>query len=153
MSVGLELSVLGEEVISRKLLRWQHALDDARPAFARIMRILDAQALEQFATEGAAGGERWAPLAPSTLARKPAGKSILENSGRLLNSMVEGGVSGGGDAVRFLGRQEMRWGTAVPYASFHQHGTSRMPRRRVVQLPELVRRRAVRELQRALVEG
>lgn len=152
MSVGLELNVLGEEVISRRLLRFSENVQDARPAFGRMMRLFEAAALEQFATEGAAGGEPWAPLAESTLKYKPPGKGILEYSGRLLNSLVEGGVAGGGDSVRFLGRQEMRWGTSVPYAAFHQHGTSRMPRRRVVQLPEIVKRRAVRELQRVLVE-
>lgn len=151
MGLDLHVSVLGEDVVSRTLLRFADSVEDARPAFGAIMRIFEAAALRQFASEGAAGGEPWAPLAPSTLARKPAGKGILENSGRLLNSLVAGGSGGAGDSLRFLGRQEMRWGTSVPYAAFHQHGTSRMPRRRVVKLPEPVKRAAVRELQRAVV--
>lgn len=152
MAVGLELNVLGDEVIGRKLLRFAEGVEDARPAFGRMMRMFEAAALAQFQTEGRAGGEKWPPLAESTLRSKPSGLSILERSGRMLNSLVEGGVASSGDAVRFVGRQEMRWGTKVPYAAFHQKGTSRMPRRRVVALPELVKRRAVRELQRALVE-
>jgi phage gpG-like protein len=153
MALDLHLSVFGEEIVSRTLLRFADNVEDARPAFSRIMRLLEEAAREQFATEGSAGGEPWAPLAESTLRSKPPGKGILENSGRLLNSLVAGGVAGSGDAVRFLGTQELRWGTNVEYAAFHQHGTSRMPRRRVVKLPELVKRQAVRELQKVAMRG
>jgi phage gpG-like protein len=153
MALGLHVSVLGEEIVSRDLLRFASNIEDARPAFSRIARLFEEAAREQFATEGSAGGEPWAPLAESTLRSKPPGKGILENSGRLLNSLVFGGVAGAGDAVRFLGAQEMRWGTNVPYAAFHQHGTSRMPQRRVVKLPDLVKRQAVRELQRVAMQG
>jgi phage gpG-like protein len=49
---------------------------------------------------------------------------------------------------------ELVFGTRVPYAIFHQTGTSRgLPRRRPIELTEQTRRECVKILQRWLVEG
>ena len=48
---------------------------------------------------------------------------------------------------------EMVFGTSDPKAVLHQHGTSRMPRRRPVELRDRDRRDAALTLQRFLVTG
>lgn len=111
--------------------------------------MLERATLERFATEGAYGGEKWAPLAPSTLARKDPGKGILVDSGRLRASLTQETAP---DSIRALLPQSLHWGSSVPYGVFHQKGTSRMPQRRVVKLPQPVKRAIVKELQRAMVE-
>jgi phage gpG-like protein len=148
VAVGFDVSVLGEDVISRTMLRFEKAAEDARPAFRTIAHLLERAALQRFESEGAYGGEKWAPLAPSTVARKGAGKGILVDSGRLRASLTQETAA---DSIRVLLPQEMRWGSTVPYGKFHQSGTSRMPQRRVVKLPEQVKRAIVRELQRSMV--
>lgn len=152
MGPGLDftLEVLGEEVVSRRLLRFEGNVKDARPAFRRIAPLLEAATLRRFESEGAYGGEKWAPLAASTLARKPAGQGILVASGRLRASLTQETAA---DGIRQMTPQSFRWGSSVPYGRFHQAGTSRMPQRRVVKFPESVKRAVVRELQKAMVEG
>jgi phage gpG-like protein len=148
--VGLDLTleVFGEEIVSRRLLRFSKGAEDGRPAFRKIAALIEAATLRRFESEGAFGGEKWAPLAESTLRGKDASKGILVDSGRLRASLTQETAS---DAIRHIGPHEMHWGSSVPYGKFHQSGTSRMPRRRPVKLPESVKRAMVRELQRELV--
>lgn len=138
----LQLEVLGEEIISRRLLRFAHRVQDARPAFRKIAVMLDQAKERQFATEGAYGGEKWAPLADSTLRSKPSGLPILVRTGALKGSFK---------ARRVL-PQVLEWGSDVPYGVYHMHGTSRMPARPPLKLPEGLKRSIVRELQRTIIE-
>lgn len=147
--LDLQIEVLGEDVVSRRLLRFSEHVEDARPAFRKIAAMLEAAALKRFESEGAFGGEPWAPLAESTLRGKDGSKGILVDSGRLRASLTQETAP---DAIRVLLPQSMQWGSSVEYGKFHQSGTGRMPRRRVVKLPEAVKRAIVRELQRTLVE-
>jgi phage gpG-like protein len=38
--------------------------------------------------------------------------------------------------VNRISRHSARFGTGIPYAKFHQEGTSRMPKRQLVFIPE-----------------
>ena len=82
-----------------------------------------ARALERtFEAEGRP--QRWAPLAPSTLRRKPPGLKILQRTGRLrrsLNLAIEG--------------RSIVASTSVPYAPAHQFG---VPSRRLPARPFLL---------------
>lgn len=138
----LQIEVFGEKIVSRRLLRFAHAAQDARPAFSKIAVLLGAAWNEQFATEGAFGGERWAPLAESTLRSKPGGLPILVRTGRL---------KGSAHTKRLL-PQMLEWGSDVEYGRFHMTGTSRMPARPPIKLPERIKRAATREIQRNLVQ-
>lgn len=70
------------------------------------------------------GGERWAPLAASTIKRK-GHSMILVDTGRLrrsisfktIRSMIDGYI--------------VDIGTNVPYARYHQHGGKNLPKRPV----------------------
>lgn len=107
-----------------------------------------------------AGDGTWAPTALRgrvvrlNLARRPRARfmvstGILIRTGRLFSSMFEGGgdhleefvTAGSGDVVV---------GTSVPYAVFHQFGTSRMPARPIFVPPDVA---TVNEMTRVLEQG
>lgn len=84
-----------------------------------------------FESESTPGGEKWPPLAPSTVRRKGHDVILLE-TGRLKSSLVAGGA----DAVREVSHRGLLFGTQVEYASIHQNGTSRIPQREHVGMNE-----------------
>lgn len=102
-----------------------------------ILMLIGNQVRDQTVTRIAAtgldpSGKPWAPLASSTMASKRPGSRIMVDSGRLLSSITMDVV---GD--------EARLSTPVPYALYHQEGTSRMPARPIfglegAQLQEVV---------------
>uniref|UniRef100_UPI0019673F73 phage virion morphogenesis protein n=1 Tax=Helicobacter suis TaxID=104628 RepID=UPI0019673F73 len=63
--------------------------------------------------------QAWKPLKAKTLKYKPRNKPILERSG-LMRSAVRVDIEGNSISAR----------VNVPYAPYHQHGTSKMPQRR-----------------------
>lgn len=105
----------------RSLTAFQLALADQSPALAEIADDFREMITEQFASEGRAGGEPWAPLAPSTLRRgRPPGSSILVSSGTLLRSLRDAGAVG---HLEESDGQTLTIGSSLPYALFHQTGT------------------------------
>lgn len=149
MPISVDLSVHGDVQVSRRIVRFSEHAADARPAWRQIIRDLEGIEARQFASEGRYGSGGWEPLAESTLARKHGGR-ILVDTGALLRSLTERAAPG---AIREIHPDWMQFGTGVPYAGFHQHGTKRMPARKPVELPESDRRRVVKSLQRFLMTG
>lgn len=101
---------------------------DWRPAWPEIEQVFYRIELEQFNTEGARGGERWAPLTANYGKWKEAhfpGQPILVRTGRLRRSLS---VLGTGDSIREREAQSLTLGTRVPYAGFHQYGSGRRRR-------------------------
>lgn len=147
----LELDVFGDTQLSRDLLRFGERAADASPAFRQIADDLRDIERRQFASEGGFASAGWDPLAPSTIARK----ALLGLDPRILRATgaLEASLTNRGDDahVEMIGTQELIFGTDVDYAKFHQKGTSRMPRRRPIELRETDRRDIVRTLQRHLV--
>lgn len=102
---------------------------------------------ESFSTETASNGEAWAPLAESTIRRK-GHDQILFETGDLMESLIHVGGAGNISEVDSHGSI---YGTSVPYAIFHDQGTSRIPARppvgvsedRVDQLAEMVAQRTI----------
>jgi len=124
----------------------------ARGLQLRLSTVLLSKVQQDFLAKarGGAGadGTRWAPLAPSTLARRrqgPAGRrkkkggkrpppgpvEILRDTSRLLRSLTPGvdGRPVGPDQVVQTPPGRVIVGTNVKYAKWHQEGTSRMPAR------------------------
>jgi phage gpG-like protein len=151
--VRLDLDVFGDKQVARELLRFGDRAADVRPAWNAIIGRLERLEAEQFDSQGGRGSGGWAPLAPATVAekaRRGLDPRILHATGRLRASLT----GRGGDAIRESHPDEMRFGTSVPYARFHQQGTSRMPRRREIELRELDRHMIfVQTVQRFLVTG
>jgi phage gpG-like protein len=135
------MEVLGRPIVKRRLLRFAAHMQDASLAFGRIAKMLDFAVQRQFDTEGAYGGEPWAPLADSTLRSKPAGLKILVRTGKLKGSF----------RTRKVLPDLLEWGSDVAYGVYHMKGTSRMPARPPVKLPEKLKIAIVKELQREIV--
>ncbi len=110
--------------LGEKVRDWTEAWPKVSSA---IQRILD----EQFASEGARGpAGPWPELKERYARRKlrayPGG-NLLEASGRLRRSLV----SGTDDTLEEFAPRQMRSGTTVPYALYHQTGTKKMPPRKI----------------------
>jgi phage gpG-like protein len=129
---------------------------DANPMlamFGRIRQTLDAptrdgagegamQAVHIYAgamrrrfNDAAAGNGEWAALKPATIARKKRltawPERILYLTGRLYSSLVPDEP----DNVFDVMSDRIRYGTATPYAGYHQQGGGRLPRRSILIPP------------------
>jgi phage gpG-like protein len=151
----LELSVFGDQQLNRELLRFAGRAVDARPLWDQIILDLRQLEAEQFEQQGGRASGGWQKLADSTIARKAAkGREdparILVDSGALEKSLTE---THGDDAIRVSEHDEMRFGTSLPYAEYHQLGHG-VPRRRFLELTETDRHMTfVQRAQRYLVTG
>jgi phage gpG-like protein len=149
--VRLVIDTLGEQAVARDLLRFGHNAADVRPAMVQVLDLLRRAERRQFDSQGAYGSEGWPPLASSTVERKRReglDPRILHATRRLRDSLTE---AGHGEQIAIARHDGLDFGTTVEYARYHQHGTSRAPQRRVVQLPESDRREVVRIVQRHVV--
>lgn len=147
----LDVEIFGERQVSRELLRFGDRIEDARPAFRRIVEHLMDVEQRQFDTQGQYASGRWAPLKEETIrAKVNRGEDprILRATEALMHSLTQRGAAG---QKLIITPTEMVFGTTVPYAKFHQTGTSRMPQRRPVEHTERDRRELVRILQRHIV--
>ena len=87
-----------------------------------IRRLIQAEVVENFVTESEQGSP-WPPLSPYTLARKQGPQKLIE-SYRLYLSLT-GETT---DTIWRVGRNELLWGSEVPYAGVHQEGDFGPPR-------------------------
>lgn len=144
----LELEVLGEQLVNRQLVRFGEHAGDARPALRSIASFMRLTELQRFDRQGPG----WARLKPATVERKVrAGLDprILRATEEMRQSLVGRGTG----HVEEVTAASLRFGTTVPYAKFHQTGTSRMPQRRVVDFTEAQKREITKRLQRWIVTG
>jgi phage gpG-like protein len=88
---------------------------------------------KQFATEGAYGGEKWAPLAARTKRWRAqnhrTGMPVLQFTRELWGSLVKRSSPLG---YRVATDESLLMGSSVRYADEHQLGTARMPARKIV---------------------
>ncbi len=121
---------LNSDALDRSLAEFQASLTDESVALKTIADDLREMFARQFASEGAAGGTPWAPLATSTLGKRRRG-GILVATGALRGSLVEEGAP---DHVEKSDGLQLLFGTDLPYAGFHQTGTRRMPARPILAI-------------------
>ena len=106
---------------------------------------------ELFATEGDTAVPPWAPLAPSTVAKKMRMGLPLEpmiETGALLESLLDkdgaSRVNQGRSTLGTFTQKTFTWGTDVSYAAYHQEGPEHnphLPVRNVINVtPALVMR-------------
>lgn len=151
--VRIELNVLGETQINRRLMRWSVRAADFAPVFEGILEFLERVEEAEFESEGAYAGSPWAQLAASTVvAKERAGLDprILHATLALRNSLTK---SDDPEAIRIATPSMMVFGTTVPYGKYHQSGTSRMPRRRPVDLTEKNKAAIIRAMQFWITRG
>lgn len=100
---------------------------DLSPPLQGFANYLKEETEKQFEQEKDPEGDRWADLAPSTLAQKRRlgyPDKILTRTGKMRKS-VRVAVSG----------RNLIFAIASPYAIFHQEGTKKMPQRKILGLP------------------
>lgn len=108
-------------------------LRDLRPAWRSVLLYLRRATTAQFDSKGGRSGDDWAPLSPAYAARKARiypGMPILRASDRMFRSLVDQSS----DSIAELEPREMTYGTRAPYARYHQKGTPKMPRRRILAI-------------------
>lgn len=131
----LQFRVDGDVQLARGFSRFADDVKDLSDAFREIAKDFHEGEQKQFETKGAYGVGGWQALAPTTIERKERGgypMDILVRSGKLKRTLT-GKTVGSIEEVRPL---ELRVGTEVPYAIFHQRSTRHMPARPVIKLPE-----------------
>lgn len=149
----VSLDFIGEDLVAAEIVGYGVRAQDLRPAFRRSLRVIHDAVDRQFSSQGAYGSGGWRPLAPSTVAEKAAkglDPRIMHRSYALRDSLL------GKNAYRIqrVNRQSLVYGTHVDYAVYHQRGTSKMPRRRLVQLTNSDRRLIVRSIyERVMAEA
>lgn len=145
MQVDVEVDARHASALVHKLVR---RLDDDRPQLVGLVDTLIRAQQDRFAGRG---GARWRKLAASTVrehARHGRGPQPLVLTGRLMRSLTRRGAAEQQITVR---PGELRFGTRVWYAQFHQKGKG-VPRRTVVGATRTVRARLVEELRRLLFD-
>ena len=104
----------------------KHRVTDLRPAFRNIADNFNQ--VEKEAFEQGGRKRKWRALSPAYAAwkaKKYPGRPILVRTGDLRDSLA-GQTS---NSVRKIKRKEMEMGTKLDYASYHDTGTSNMPKR------------------------
>lgn len=152
MPMHMGLSVFGEQLVSREILRTGERVADPVPLWESLFTDLALVEEEQFDSEGSFSGG-WAPLADSTVQAKAlAGLDprILHATLDLRKSLTE--VGGPGN-IHIAEPSFMVFGSNVTYGKYHQKGTATMPRRRPVEVPMSMRSRMMKKLQRFIMKG
>lgn len=134
-AVKIQMKVLGETQINRRMLRWAARASDNAPAFEEIMTYLEGVEEKQFDSEGASSGNPWAPLKEATRTYKEQHNldpRILHATLALRRSLVEHSDE---EAIRIITPTMMVFGTTVPYGIIHQKHFD--PIRRPIDLTEV----------------
>lgn len=145
-STLLSFEVLGEAQIKEVFEGTQERLEDFSPALERIAVHFYAHMASVFETGGMATASGFAPLSRrygAWKARHYPGKPILTRKGELARSLTRKGARGNihrvtKDTLTVGTRLRVRSGRWV-LGTLHQGGTDKMPRRRIIDLPDYVK--------------
>lgn len=150
MAFRIRFAFYGDVQLDRTIQRSLDAVDDASPAWEVLADSFGRAERRQFASEGAYGSGGWAPLSPRYArwkARAYPGQPILVRTGELRESLTRRPFG-----VEVIRPRFAIFGSDVDYGRFHQRGDG-LPQRRPVELPESLRRRWVKIIQRFIVTG
>lgn len=129
---AIHYDVGGVAEVEHVLLGIRDRALNAAPVLSVILEDMKRLEAELFDTEGR--GE-WPALSATTLeqkARKGFSPKILQATGDLMGSLTGDGPG----SVSRVTEEEVVLGTTIPYATFHEHGTARMPARPPVDVRE-----------------
>lgn len=103
------------------------------PIFIVAKKRIEASNVANFTANGLPAGG-WAPLDPQYAAFKAAkfpGRPTLVGNGRLFRS-----VASMTNSISSISPTKAEFGTNVEYAKFHQYGTRKMPKRKIIFEPQ-----------------
>lgn len=129
----ISVNVKGIEEVEAKLIAMQLRTTNFAPVFTKAKAQLSAASASNFSLGGLPSGG-WAPLSPQYAAWKMVrfpGTPPLVRTGRLAASL-SGQTT---DSIFSVTPTKMQIGTRLEYAKFHQYGTTKMPKRKVVFEP------------------
>lgn len=153
MPIEFTLETLGDTQVQRTFLRFGERALESKELFQQAIKDLMLIERVQFLTEGQHGSGGWAALKPATIAakrRKGQPEWILRATEALFKSLTEEGAPGN---IHEAFSNFMRFGTSLKQGRFAQHGTSKMPARKVVELTSAERVEITRQVQRFIVTG
>lgn len=155
--VRVEINVLGERQVNRRLLRWSERAGNARPVWGVVAEYLMRVEARQFDTEGAASGHPWAPLKESTIkAKERLGlrPEILRATDALRNALT---IPGDSNQKIILGKSTMVFGVKGDPAGYGPILMKTKPGidrpRKPVDLTEYNRRACVKMIQLWIARG
>lgn len=131
--ITIEVEVKADDVLDL-LDKIEDRSKDMRPVFRWTKTYLEAANAANFAANGLPSGAPWKPLSAEYGSWKAAnypGTGMLRQSGRLFRSLTNLSDS----AANIISKDTATFGTAVEYAKFHQYGTTKMPKRKIVFTP------------------
>jgi len=151
--VSFSFSIDGVEEFSRAFNRIEERFTDFRSLWPEVAKEFYRAEIEQFQTEGAAGGAgTFSALSPAYAKYKAVkfpGKTILRRTDSLFESLTSADAPG---AVFRPVESELTIGTSVPSGIYHQRGTSRMPSRKPISLSQEQKRQMQKAIQIGLVQ-
>jgi hypothetical protein len=127
-------TMLGDVVLARGISRYGDAVRDYSPVWDQIRNDFHRIEGEQFDSQGARGGNPWAPLSTSYEAWKQKhfpGMPILQ-----LTGMMWGEFGVGVGMQTTIEPMKLTMTPSMQRAIYHQQGTRTMPQRKVVDLTE-----------------
>lgn len=128
---SIKITVDAKRAIARMVVMKKRA-NDMRPVLWRAKQWLRFANEENFRQAGLPSGG-WSPLDPQYSAwknlREP-GAGTMIRTGRLFRSLTS--LDAPPNKIDIM---EATFGTKVEYAKFHQYGTTKMPKRKVVYEP------------------
>ena len=128
------ITVDGELKSARAFSALDESVRDFRELWPELHMYFLRATSEQFESIGVRGGQRWQRLSERYAKwkqKKFPGKPILVRTERLKRSLSLGGSAP--DQVAEFQPLYAVFGTLVPYAQYHQRGTSRMAQRQILQ--------------------
>lgn len=145
----IEFEFYGDEQVVREIMRPANNIDDLRPLWPFVVKLLTDIQREQFATEGGRSGRPWQELEEATIAQKGSDR-ILIDTGALFRSWTN--KTNSGDAIRRFRKDSMDFAGAA-HGAPHHHGKGHLPVRKVVDLVEGDKNDVVKLMQRFVMTG
>ncbi len=125
------IKVDAKKAIARMVAMKKRA-NDMKPVFWRTKQWLRLANAENFRQGGLPSGG-WSPLDPQYAVWKrihEPGTETMFRSGRLFKSLSA--LAGPPNRIEAM---DATFGTSIEYAKFHQYGTTKMPKRKIVYEP------------------
>jgi hypothetical protein len=145
----LEVTETGASEAALDLHRLGQRAGDVAPAGGEVKRIFHDAERRTFG----ASGPGWPPVSQPTSERKAReglSTSLLRASDRLYESLTQ---MFGSHQIDVRSADELRFGTTVQYARYHDQGTRSMPRRRLTQPTPSEQRDMVAAVERHVARG
>lgn len=149
--MNLDVDIIGDKKVLTDLLGLSERAKDARPALRQVRDVMESGIKHQFASQGSYFGTPWAPLKPTTLAKKAQKGEDLRTL--RATGALEASLSGGKGKRRGVTRTSARTGTSIFYGRFAQSGTKRQPARKIVGMSKADKLRAMEMLETYVIHG